>query len=402
MRILACLVWAPFLVAAAAPPATLVSDDEAEPLRSAITRKETWTQDAARRLRAEADRRLAQGPWSVTNERPAGLILDPHEYYSEAPYWWPNPDDPLGPYLLRDGHYNPDRFSANRTSLNFMSDTVFVLGAAAYLFDDERYSQRAERVIQTWFLSPKTRMNPNLEYARVVRGVGSGRPSGILEGRALLRAIVGMEFLSRTGNWDAKDQAAVHKWFEEYLRWLTQSKTGIEEKTRGIGQASWWTAQVASVATFVQDEAAQKMAFNNYREHVFPKQSRAENRSDNSAPREDVRTAVFDLEGSTVVCRIAELQGVDLWSLHSANGSHIGTLINAVEPYLSDPRLWNRDPGSDIEPDGIYFVAFAGMGLKNPDYIALYQKLEHPDDAWLSLVDLLVGRWAAAGHQTRH
>lgn len=383
---------------AAVPPATLVSDDEAEPLRSAITRKEAWTQDAARRLRAEADRRMNQGPWSVTTKRPFGLILDPHDYYTEAPYWWPNPDDPQGPYLLRDGRYNPDSFNANRTALNSMSETVFVLGAAAYLFDDERYSQRAERVIQAWFLNPKTRMNPNLEYARVVRGVSAGLPSGILEGRALIRAIEGMEFLARTGTWDAKDQAAVHKWFEDYLRWLTQSKSGVEEKARANGQATWWVAQVAAVATFVQDENAQKMAFSYYRDHIFPRQIR----TDSAVPREEVRTSVFDLEASTLVCRIAEVQGVDLWSVHGANGSTIGTLINSVEPYLSDPRLWSREQTADLETDGQYFLAFAGMGLKKTEYIALYQKLEHPDHAWLSLVDLLVGRWAAAGHQTRH
>jgi hypothetical protein len=398
VRTLACLVLAPLLVTAAAPPATLVSDDEAEPLRSAITRKEAWTQDAAHRLRAEADRRMNLGPWSVTTERPNGLILDPHDYYSEARYSWPDPDDPLGAYIVRDGHVNPDRFSANRTALNLMSETVFVLGTAAYLFDDERYSQRAERLLQTWFLNPKTRMNPNLEYARVVRGVSAGRPSGILEGRALIRAIEGMEFLARAGNWDAKDQAAVHKWFEEYLRWLTQSKSGGEERARGSGQASWWTAQVAAVAAFVQDENAQKMAFSYYRDYVFPRQTR----TDGVTPRDDIRASVFDLEASTVVCRIAELQGVDLWGLHGATGSNIATAINAVEPYLSDPRLLNREPASDLEADWPYFLAFAGMGLKKPEYIALYQKLEHSDDAWLNLVDLLVGRWAAAGHQTRH
>ena len=399
MRILACLVLTPLCVTAALPPATLVSDDEAEPLRSAITRKEAWTQDDARRLRAEADRRISQGPWSVTFERPAGLILDPHDYYSEAPYWWPNPDDLFGPYLQREGRYNPDRFNANRAALNAMSDTVFVLGTAAYLFDDERYSQRAERLIQTWFLNPKTRMNPNLEYARVVRNVSAGRPSGILEGRALIRAIEGMQFLERTGNWDPKDHAAVRKWFEDYLRWLTQSKTGGEEKARGNGQAAWWTAQVAAVASFVQDDAAEKTAFAYYRDHVFPRQIRA----DNAVPRDDVRAIVFDLEGSTLVCRIAELQGVDLWSLRSTNGSTIGALINAIEPSLSEPRLWAREAATDVEPDGLYFLAFAGMGLKNPEYLALYQKLERPDEhAWLNLVDLLVGRWEAAGHQTRH
>ena len=150
---------------AAGAPATLVSDDEAEPLRSAITRKEAWTLDAAHRLRAEADRRLTQGPWSVTSERPSGLILDPHDYYSEAPFWWPNPDDPFGPYVLRDGHYYPDRFSANRTALTLMCDTVFALGTAAYLFDDNRYARRAARIVNVWFVNPKTRMNPQFDYA---------------------------------------------------------------------------------------------------------------------------------------------------------------------------------------------------------------------------------------------
>ena len=37
---------------------TLVSDSEAEALHSAIVRKEAWTLDSVRRLRADAERRL--------------------------------------------------------------------------------------------------------------------------------------------------------------------------------------------------------------------------------------------------------------------------------------------------------------------------------------------------------
>jgi hypothetical protein len=42
------------------------------------------------------------------------------------------------------------------------------------------------------------------------------------------------------------------------------------------------------------------------------------------------------------------------------------------------------------------------MGLDSSDYIDKFRKLEHPDSAWISLVDLLVGRFEAAAHQTRH
>lgn len=379
---------------------TVVSDEEADPLRSAITRKEAWTQDATRRLRADADRRMSQGPWSVTFDRPPGLALDPHDYYSEAPYWWPNPDDPAAPYTLRDGHPNPDRFAANRNSLETMCNTVFALGTAAYLFDDARYAQRAVRVLQTWFINPKTRMNPSLEYAGAIRNANTGRPAGILEGRAFIRAIQGMEFLAATGNWDPKDQAAVRKWFEDYLRWLTQSKNGLEAKGSVNNQASWWAAQVAAVASFIEDRTAMKTAFDYYRDHVFPRQFLP----DGTTPREGptLWDSVFNLEAFTMVCRIAEVQGVDLWTVRGKNGSTISTVIDHLQPALADPRKWSREQVSDLETDALYFLAFAGMGLKKPEYIALYQKLEHPERAWLSVVDLLVERWEAAGHQTRH
>ena len=80
---------------------TLVSEDEAEPIHSAIVRKEGWTQDAVRRLRAEAEKRLKEGPWTVTSDRPKDGTLDPHDYYSEAPFYWPNVEDPRGPYVRR-------------------------------------------------------------------------------------------------------------------------------------------------------------------------------------------------------------------------------------------------------------------------------------------------------------
>ena len=126
-------------------------------------------------------------------DRPKDPTIDIHDYYSEAPYWWPNPDNPSGPYIRKDGQANPDRFLWNKAALNSMSDAVFTLGTAAFLLDDSRYAQRAARIVQTWFLNPKTHMNPNLEYAQAVPGVNTGRGAGILEGRVFIRAVQGMD-----------------------------------------------------------------------------------------------------------------------------------------------------------------------------------------------------------------
>ena len=80
----------------------------------------------------------------------------------------------------------------------------------------------------------------------------------------------------------------------------------------------------------------------------------------------------------------------------------IGTVIDYLAPYLADPKKWPKEQTTDFQNDGLYSLAFAGMGLKKPEYVALFRKLERPDGAWLSLVDLMVGRFEASGHQTRH
>jgi hypothetical protein len=384
-------------------PMTLVSEDEAEPIHSAIIRKEAWTQDPVRRLRTEADKRLKEGPWTVTADRPKGVELDIHEYYTEAPYYWPNPDSP-GTYIHKDGQANPARIVANQAALSSMSEAVFTLGTASFLLDNPAYGKRAAAVIHAWFLNPKTRMNPDLDYAQSVPGVNNGRGAGIVDGRSLIRAIQGMEFLEQTNNWDPKDQAAVHKWFEDYLHWLLTAKNAIDEKKSGNNHASWWAARVAAVGSFVADAKAQQTAFGFYRDHLLPRQIRP----NGSAPREEIRPrslrlSAINLEAYATICRMAQVRGAaDLWSIRVRSGATLGTAIDYLSPYLLDPRKWTKEEASDIPYDSLAFLAFSGIGLDKPEYIALFRKLERPDSAWISLVDLLVLRFEAAAHQTRH
>ena len=103
-----------------------------------------------------------------------------------------------------------------------------------------------------------------------------------------------------------------------------------------------------------------------------------------------------------MICRIAQMHGVDLWSVASRGGGTISSSIDSLETSLADPKLWTKEQSAGFEADGVYAMAFAGMGLNKPSYVAEFRKLEKPDNAWLSLVDLLVSRWEAAAHQTRH
>src|ERR1035437_7782529 len=100
---------------------------------------------------------LQSRPWSGTSQRPDNVSAGPNDYYSEGPYWWPDPKNPKGPYIRKDGERNPGRFQANRRDLGDMCSAVLALGMGAYLLGDRACGEHAARVLATWFLDPKTR-----------------------------------------------------------------------------------------------------------------------------------------------------------------------------------------------------------------------------------------------------
>jgi hypothetical protein len=381
--------------------ATLVSADEAEPIHSALVRKEAWTQEAVRWLQLDAGRRLREGPWSVTFGRPKGVALDPHEYYSESPYWWPDPAQPGG-YVRRPGQANGERFAANRAALDSMSDAVLSLGAAAFLLDDPRYAKHAARIVRAWFVDPKTRMNPDMEHAGLAPpGVPTTTGPAMAEAKPLIWAMQGMAFLAQSGRWNAKDQAAVRRWFEEYLRWLAQAPAN-----QGSDAAMWRAALQAASAIFVHDDAVRQRVFARYRNRVAPAPPPPP--PGGAPPELPGPPMVNGLEARTMLCRIAQVNGADLWegpggrSGRGGRGLSLGGAIDSFVAGLQDPRVWSREQLAEFGGGGVSLLAFAGMGMDRPEYIAQFHKLARNGGARMALINLLTGRWEASAHQTRH
>ena len=93
------------------------------------------------KLKRDADRALAVGPFAVTHKELTPPSGDRHDYLSIAPYWWPNPNSSSGlPYVRRDGEVNPERDqTSDRKRLDNLVQSVKTL-ALGYFFtgrDDE-------------------------------------------------------------------------------------------------------------------------------------------------------------------------------------------------------------------------------------------------------------------------
>jgi Alginate lyase len=366
-----------------------VSAEEAAAMRKALDR------DPARQqvFRGLARRALGAGPWSVTFHRPSGVEAStgPHDYYSEGPYWWPDPKNPKGPYIRRDGERNPARFMGNRSDIGEMSEAVLALGIAACFFDDADCARRAGEVLRVWYVDAKTRMNPNLEFGQAVRGHNTGRGTGIIDTVCLIHCSVGAALADASGKLDPAVASGVRAWFGDYLKWLNTSAKGLDEKKATNNHATWWTAQVAAYAAFTGEEAMRRVAWQHYRDWLVPGQVRP----DGSCPREEARTkslsySAMNLDGYSVICRYGALDGQHLWRFKTPKGIGIEKAYNYLAPFVLEPSKWTKQQIEPFSSQGVVFPGLAGVGLESPQLLADYRRLPRARSAWVQLIDLLV------------
>ena len=65
----------------------------------------------------QTDIYLAQNPITITAFPAPNSDGRLHDYYSEGRYWWPNPNNPNGPYIRKDGYSNPNNFNQHKKAL---------------------------------------------------------------------------------------------------------------------------------------------------------------------------------------------------------------------------------------------------------------------------------------------
>ena len=76
--------------------------------------------------------------------------------------------------------------------------------------------------LRAWFVTPQTRMNPDLMFAQAVQGVSTGRSIGIIDTLHLVEVARAASLLTPK-MLNAQDAAAVNAWFSSYLDWLSTS-----------------------------------------------------------------------------------------------------------------------------------------------------------------------------------
>src|SRR5579885_3439635 len=133
------------------------------------------------RVLKAAARYLREEPVTVTATRSPRSAGGKHDYFSEGDYWWPDPKNPDGPYIQRDGMSNPNNFDDHRHALIRLSMQMPALTAAWLITKQSRFADHAAAHLRAWFVDDATLMNPNLQFAQAIHGRSTGRGTGIID-----------------------------------------------------------------------------------------------------------------------------------------------------------------------------------------------------------------------------
>jgi len=293
----------------------------------------------------QAEWALSQQPVTVTAstcERSAGGV---HDFFSEGDYWWPNPADPNGPYIQKDGLTNPGNFTAHRKAMVRFSQVIGSLTSAYLVTRDEKYVEHAMTHLRAWFIEETTRMNPSLLYAQAIKGKVTGRSVGIIDMIQLIEVAQGVRVMEKSPLIDKSELTKIRNWFSAYLQWVTTHPYGVEERDAKNNHGTCWVMQVAVFARLVNNQPLLEDCKRRFKTILLP----AQMDKDGSFPLELKRTkpygySLFNLDAMATICHVLSSPQEDLWDFRLEDGRNLKKALEFMAPFVAQKEKWTYPP----------------------------------------------------------
>ena len=334
-----------------------------------------------------ADKMLDEKPVTVTASHCKRSAGGTHDFYSEGDYWWPDPANPGGPYIQKDGQSNPENFSDHRLAMIRFSDITSTLTSAWLLTGEIKYAAGASQHLNAWFADTLTRMNPNMLYAQAIWGRYTGRGIGLIDAYHLVEVARSAQILIDRKAIPDKEAGAIKEWFTQFLKWMTTHSYGLDEMNAKNNHGTCWVATVSAMSTLVGDETIRQMCINRFKTILLPTQMA----DDGSFPLEIKRTKPFgySLFNTDAFCNVAEILSTpkdNLWTFTTPDGKSLKKGMKYIFPFIKDKATWPFAKDIFIWeewPVRQSSLLFAGIAYQEESYIQTFLKLPsnptHPE-----------------------
>jgi len=303
---------------------------------------------------------------------------------SLATYYWPNPDTKDGlPYIKKDGHTNPEIGKITDKKLfSSMPNKVFALSLYYFYTDDEKYAEKAVKILRAWFTDKKTYMTPNLNFAQAIKGKNDGLSTGILDGRDLAKIPDSIFLLKRSSVYIDKVDSRIRKWLDLYLEWLLTSKNGVKESGSPNNHGSWYAVQAISLCIFLgKDDTAKKM-IKKIMESRLSDQIDSEGKQKLELDRtKALFYSTFNLSALFTVAQYAKFYKIDMWNYKTKDGKGIKLALDYLIPFYSNEKDFSYDQIKAFDPEDFYpLIAKAFVAYEDNKYAELIKKSLKSED----------------------
>jgi len=330
-------------------PKTIVHSPEVlYQTRQAVLKRNPNVMPAYEHLLIKADRALKRPAQSVVFKPAPPPGGNRHDYWSIAPYWWPNSETKGGqPYIKLDGQRNPEADSEkyDRERLRQTADDALTLALAWYLSGNEQYAGKGAALVFAWCGDSVTRMTPNFAFAQMQPGKKPGAweqsPHGVVEGRDLIKLVEAARILEASHAWSRAVTKKVTKWFEEYIHWLRKSRLAVKAAGLPDNHGTWYDAQLAVFAAYVEQKNLARTIVGS----LLPRRLVLQVEHNGAMPLELERTrsrhyTFFNLEAFFVIAAVGEHVGVDMWHWKDSSGISLQKAFDYAAPYLAANEPW--------------------------------------------------------------
>ncbi len=374
------------------PKSFLVKPERLIQVKNKVKVGDAQTKAWVNHLVKDANKYLTAKAESVTDKKQVPASGDKHDYMSLAPYYWPDPSNPSGPYIRKDGQKNPEiNDYSDHKAIDNTTKAVKYLCLAYYFTNDEAYAKKASELVHVFFLDAATKMNPNMKFAQAIKGVNDGRGTGILDSRAFVDVVSFIGLIDGSKAWTNTDKDALKAWFSEYYDWLSNSKNGIDERNAKNNHGIWFDTQMLGIGLYLGKEDAVKEYLKSTIARVDVQQE-----TDGRQPLELVRTAAlsystFCLDAWFTAATLAENVGVDIWNYKTKDGKGIKTAFDWLLPYAMGDKAWTYPQIHDYKKGDFLALLIKTSNHYNDNiYITSIDKLQTEKEDYLN--QLLYGR----------
>ena len=332
------------------------------------------------RILSKATTYLTTPPKTVTADLALHSEGGRHDFFSQGDYWWPDPQDPEGPFVRRDGESNPANFVAHRLSLMAFSDITATLTSAYLLTLDPQYANAALKHLQAWFVDSATRMNPSLLYGQAITGRHSGRSIGIIDTIHLVEVAKSIEVLANNEQIPVESLQPIKAWFSTYLDWLNSHEYGLVEKHHPNNHGVTWSMQASAFAHLVDDQATLEWVRQQFKTVYIAQMMNQQGGFDAELARtKPYGYSLFVIDAAAGVAQLASSKNDDLWqfSLPDGRGMQLGMAF--IAPYIADKSSWPY--AQDIQywdewPVRHMSLFFAALAFQDAEYFKLFTQFE--------------------------